>query len=186
MNLNYLKLLGRKPTSVNSFLAILSQTKPGGRPCGKTSNSAPRQSMLLLLTWVSKWPRPAWKVHVYVHVRRRDIFQFLASFTSQTILGQFSLFSLSNSLLKQVQLSGHSNCAACNVPVVDICWVVCASTLHFVKNWKNKNNFKYKNNNILLDIFLVNDTFLGNMWWEEVEKQKWIDSKGAQNEGDVI
>ena len=61
MNLNYLKVfvLGRKPTSVNSFLAILSQTKPAGRPCGKTSNSAPRQSMLLLLIRVSKWPKPS-------------------------------------------------------------------------------------------------------------------------------
>ena len=57
MNLNYLKVfvLGRKPTSVNSFLAILSQTKPAGKPCGKTSNSAPRQSMLLLLIRVSKF-----------------------------------------------------------------------------------------------------------------------------------
>ena len=87
-----------------------------------------------------------------------------------------------------MQLSGHSNCCDCNVPVVDICCVVCAATLLFVNKLTNKNNLKYlhKNKNILLEIFLVNDTFLGNMWWEEVEKQKWIDSKGAQNEGDVI
>ena len=90
MNLNYLKVfvLGRKPTSVNSFLAILSQTKPAGKPCGKTSNSAPRQSMLLLLFRVSKFAPDVLDqttVDSHILVPGWDIPKFLSSFTSLII-----------------------------------------------------------------------------------------------------